>query len=312
MAQKTHSQAMFFLQSKPAGGTLFRGCIELTDESLSVSTLAAPARPLGFDADIHYDTSEILNALGVYLCAIDVMYHFAQTGWFKRLAGGLEVWVDGFNMEIDIEKSQEPHGGFQLQTNHIVFGLYETIVDISAHSRFCQVLTTLSMHRRQIGTLVIQKRASMAPEKEIANAKSLILVNGSSISNAATYPSGLVIDPENPSFSIAYNYSGIRINSKDIFLAVLDALATAAEFSPSTSFRSLNAISASGDCAISILEVDSQFQMTYSYVTKALRAMIVDIMVYLRKFEEMTLELKWQASKIAEGSIRLAGQRNIV
>ena len=240
------------------------------------------------------------------------MYHFAQTGWYKGLAGGFTVWVNGFNMEIDIEKLLEPHGSFQLQTIHIVFGLYETIVDISTHSRFCEVLTTLSVYRRQIGTLVIQRRASVALEKETANATSLILVKGSSTSNAATYPSGMILDPENPSFSISYRYSGIRINSKDIFLAALGALATAAEFSPSTSFKSLNAISASGKCAISILEVDNQFQLNYSYVTKALRAMVVDVMVYLRKFEEMTLELKWQATKIAEGSIRLAGQRNII
>lgn len=234
------------------------------------------------------------------------MYHFAQKGWNQQLSGGFTIWVVGFTVEIDIESSQGQHGSFDLQTCHIILGLYETMVEVSAQSRFCEVLTTLSLHRRQIGVLTIQKRTSSTQEKDGANATRSLMANGFSSSNVATYPSGQITDADDARFTVTYIYSGIRINSKDIFLAALDALATAAQFSPDTSFTSLNAISASGYCVISIAMDGSQSQMSYSYVTKALRAMISSIVVVLRRFEEVTFQLNWRGNKMVEGSIRLA------
>lgn len=298
--QRTRFQApLFFQQSKPAGRTSTPDCLELIGESLSVSALAVPTPPLGFEVDIHYDMSKPLGPLGVYLCAVDFLYYFAQTGWYKELAGGFTIWVTGFNMEIDIENSQA-YGGLVLQTSHIVLGLYDTITDVSTHSRFCELLTTLSLHGRQIGVLMIQKRTSST-----ANATNLVMVKGSPISNAVTYPSGQITDADNPDFSVFYTYSGIRINSKDIFLTVLAALATAAQFSPSRSFQSISASSPSGDCVISISEVGSPFPVNYSYITKTLRTLISDISVFLAKFGEMTFQLNWGASSMAEGSIKL-------
>ncbi|KAF6217456.1 hypothetical protein HO133_006794 [Letharia lupina] len=275
---------------------------------VNASTLAAPDRPPGFEVEIHYDTSKPFGPLGVYLCAIDCMYHFAQIGWHEALAGGLTVWVDGFDVEIDVESEQGPTGPLKLETSNIIQGLYETMLDVSAGSHFCEVLTTLSLHRRQLGTLVIERRAPRTLEKGSANTTNTGLTKASAQGNTVTYPSGYITDSNDHSFSTSYTYSGTRINSKDVFLAVLDALATAAQFSPSTPFRSLTALSASGNCVINIVEVDSQFQVNYSFVTKALRVMVLDIMVTLRNFGEVTFQLKWKALNIAEGSIQLAGQ----
>ena len=238
------------------------------------------------------------------------MYQFAQKGWYEELAGGYTVWVNGFNMEIDIQSLDGEHGAFQLQTNHIVLGLYETITEISTRSRFCEVFSTLEMHRRPIGTLVIQKRASKTLEQDESNATSSMTISSSQNSNTVTYPSGLITDSDNPNFSISWAYSGIRLNSKDVFSATLDALASAAPFSPSMSFKSLDAISASGNCVINVFEVDSRVQVNYSYVTKALRTMIVDLMVPLKNFGAMSLQLKWQSINMSEGSIKLVDHGN--
>lgn len=274
---------------------------------LSVSALAAPAPPLGFEVDIYYDTTQVLNPLGVYLCAVDFMYLYAQSGWYKQISGGFTVWVAGFNVEIDIENSQGPQGSLQLQTNHVVLGLYDTITDVAAHSRFCKVLVTLSLHRRQIGSLVIEEKTPQGSGKGEAVAANPALGTVSSPSNAVTYPSGEITDRDDISFSISYTYSGTNINSRDIILAVLDALATAAQSAPGTPFRSLDAKSVSGICLLSMLQVENPlFKVNYSYVTKALRTIILDIMVPLRKFGEMTVQLNWEAVKMAEGSIRLA------
>lgn len=272
--------------------------------NLSSSTLTAPVPPSGFDVDIQYDTSKKFKPLAVYMAAIDCMYQFAQKNWDERLDGSFTIWVPGYDVEIDIESSQGIHG-IHLLNSHVILGLYETIIHVSTQSKFCEVISTLSLHGRQIGTLIIQERSLRTLKMGETNSTSSLLEERSPKSSSPTYPSGDINDVDDARLSISYTYSGVRINSKDIFLAVLDALATTAQFSPGTPFRSLTANSVSGKCVISILEVDGPSQINYSHITMALRVIIVDIMVYLAKFGEMTFQLKWEAVQTAEGSIKL-------
>ena len=130
-------------------------------------------------------------------------------------------------------------------------------------------------------------------------------------SNAMSYPSGQYDDPNDPEFSVSYTYSGARINSKGILLAVLDALATCAQFSPEMPFESLGAASASGDCVISIAQVDGPIKVNYSFVTKNLSILVKKIIVPLNKFEAITIQLKWETAVIAEASIQLADHGRI-
>ena len=233
------------------------------------------------------------------------MFHFAQLGWNEQLDRELKVWMEPFNVQIDIAPSQMSFGSIPLVTNHVVSGIYETIVDVAAKSRFCEVLSTLSLHRRQIGTLHIEKKTPRALDAE-ANTTLLTVAQVHSQSNDITYPSGQYRDPKDVEFSIDYEYSGARINSKDIFLVVIDVLATAAQSSPDTLLDSLHAVSPSGDCVINIAKVGDPSKINYSFVTLALRLLVMEIMVKLRKFEEIGFRLNWDASVVAEASIKLA------
>ena len=253
---------------------------------------------------MRYDTSQKFNPLAVYLSAIECIYYFTFKEWNERLPQGFTIWVDGYNVEIDVHNSQGPHG-LHLSTIQIVLGLYDTILDLSANSRFCEVVTTISLYGRQVGILSIQEKNQWTLKEGEIHSTGPTLVKGPSNTNTLSYPSGHVTDVEDPRFSISYTYSGIRINSKDVFIAVLDALAMAAQFSPAVPFGSLTGKSASGSCVISIVETDSPFQVNFSYVTKALRTVVVEIMVRLRKFGELRFQLQWQGGKMAEGSIKL-------
>ena len=234
---------------------LFHRCLVLIKEHLSVSTPGAPEPPRDLQVDINYDTSTIINALAVYSCAIGCMYHLAQLGWDKPLARGFTYWLEGFNVQIGIESTQGSHGSIRLATNHIVIGLYTTILDVAALSRFCEVHTTLSQHQRKIGALLIEKKASPTLDQGGTNATNLLLEQGSLQGSVLTYPSGRIIDRDDLNFGVVYTYSGTRLNSKDVFLGVLDALATAAQLDRLTFFESLNVISPSGACTISIVAI---------------------------------------------------------
>lgn len=250
----------------------------------------------------------------MYLSAIDFMYQFAQRGWDTTLKDGFVVWAYGYDVEIDIESSQGRYGPLELKTSHMVLGLYQTILQISTESKFCEVYATLSLHQRQIGTLKIQKKISQSIKANYSMNTMHNRLWGSEERPkiiSATYPSGELIDSDDPRFVITYTYTGIRINSRDIFTAIIDALADSAQFSSITIFETLNARSASATCAISLSSTESPSQITYGFVTKTLRALIWGVMVSLAKFGEMTFELKWKDVNMAQGSIRVVAGEGV-
>ena len=233
------------------------------------------------------------------------MYKFAQAGWDNNFSGGVTVWVDSFDVQIDIEDASGDHGSLQLKTSHIILALYATIVDVATKSRFVEELTTISLHGRQIGNLAIEKKPPRTSDGR-TDAANLTIPQTPLQSTAVTYPSGQYDDPDDPEFSVSYTYSGARINSNGIFLAVLDALATSAQVSPEMGFESLHAASPSGDCVIRVAKVDGPIKVDYSFVTTTLRILIRKIIVPLNKFEEIQIRLKWEAAVVAEASIQLA------
>lgn len=278
--------------------------MELTNACFSVSVITAPTPPPGFEVDEHYDTSKRFSPLGVYLTAIDCMYHFAQEEWHKPQTLVQTFRSVRFDVQIDIEPAQKV---LQLEVSHVIFGVYDTILDVAAKSRFCETLSTISLHRRLVGTLRIEKKT---PEivGTGSNATSIEIADTFPHGNGVTYPKGRFDDPDEPHFSVDYIYYGGRINSKDIFLAVIDALATAAQFTDRAPFNSLGAASPSGNCVINIVGVDGRYKINYSFVTKALLILIQGIMIPLAKFEEIALRLKWKGSLLAEASVKMAGR----
>ena len=231
------------------------------------------------------------------------MYHYAQIDWKEPLGGGFTLGVDGFDVQIDIEASSAT---LALETGHLIIGLYDTIVNAAALSRFCETLASLLLYNRQIATLVIEtKRPRMLDAGGANDANSTLLQLSSPQSGTMTYPTGKFIDPQEPDFSVTFTYDGMRINSKDIFLVVLNAFTIVAQFDPIAPFASLHVASPSGDCVIDIVGVEDK--VNYSYVTNALRIVIKDIMVRLKRFEEIKIELRYKDDLMAEGSIKLAG-----
>lgn len=239
----------------------------------------------------------------MYTCAIQCAYDLAQLGWNTAHTGGMTIWVHDFNVEIDIETAG---GGHRLDYGQILLGLYETMVDIAARSRFCTVSTTLLRYGRRLGFLSLEKATQSMLGSNVTDVANSSLLMESSHSMAVTYPSGSITDRDDRSFSVSYIYSETLINSKDVFLAIIDGLVTAGHSSPGTPFQSLNAMSPSGTCVISIVQVD---QAKYSHVTKALR-LVRDILVMQKRFGEMALELKVDGRTIASGSVELASVRS--
>lgn len=86
---------------------------------------------------------------------------------------------------------------------------------------------------------------------------------------------------------------------KKIFIAILDGLATSAQYADDARFQHLTVTSAWGGCRISISEAVGLQRINYSFVTKALRILTWDVILRLRVFRGMTFDLKWEGTSMA-------------
>lgn len=230
------------------------------------------------------------------------MCEFNRRDWDEAFRQNMRMWAIGYTVEVYVETTQGPDGPLPLRTSHAVLGLYRAISAMSANTKFVETMATMSLQRREIGTLRVRRL-----EKPASDSNSLDTLDSNvpnNANNVATGPSGTVIDPDNPGFLISYAYSGTRINSKDIFLAFLDALALTAQHNVTSSFGSFTATSQSRKCQITISEVPGEYQVSYDYVIQGLRILIWDVFVRLRMFEEMALQFDWKGKKIAEGKVQ--------
>lgn len=231
------------------------------------------------------------------------MYNLAQKGWSSRIEGGLSVWATGFSVEVDIESSQGLQGPLPLLVSHVVIALYDTVVELSKNKLFCKVTATLSLQQRQLGVLKIQKLAGM-PSLITTNNGTTNLTIGDLSTTMAAGPSGKAIDADDSRFSIVYAYDGTRIGSQDIFIAILDGLATAAQYDDFAPFTTLKVISASKNCEIYVWLDGPYDDMSYSFVTKGLRMLTWDVILRLKRFGGMTFEMQWEGEGISKGYIK--------
>lgn len=298
-----HFQILLYTSSKVKAAEDARIQL-LTDGPTSTTAVSIPASPSGFFVSWHFEPKKPLNILAIYLSAINCMYQYAQKGWDNIFEGGARTWVTGYKVEVDLENTQRPGGPLQLLISHIVLGLYYTIVELWRSKRYCKVTASLSTHNRQRGIIRIQDLGSPVLSVDTANDNLTNIMAGALSFSTPTYPSGSVSDVDDHRFTIDYAYDGGRIASEDVFIATLDGLATSAQYVDNIRFQHLAATSASGKCQIDISEVANPLQVKYSFVTKALRILTLDVIRYLRKFEGMTFDLKWEGISIAKGYMK--------
>lgn len=283
----------------------------LTVGPLSPSNLTVPPTPPGFTAAVYLGTSKPLNPLAVHVVAIGSMYVFAQEPWDFEVDGAT-AFEPGYNVII-VSNNQQPAGApLRLKTSHVILGLYEGLMTMLGHNRFCELSVTLSIHQRQVGELSM--RAEHVPIEAAADS-TIIGTSLDAISPVitATDDSNALqrqyTDPSDPKFKMIYQFHGSRIPSKNIFTAALNGLANAAVFDPKSPCDRLKAVSENSGCLIQISKLDGQ-SMDYAQATKALKWMTSTIPILEKTFGEMNAQLVYDGQRIADGYILKATTPN--
>ena len=264
----------------------------------------------------------------MYLTAIKVMTNLVFVPWgvvavgpngYRQWATGPGVWRKGYDVEILIKNSQKPAHLLLLTSNVLVTGLWETMVQISQYDIYYETTLKMYYHYEEIGTLMIQEHTvGVTANGTKADANTLLnsvapkdapssLAQAAPLNSTAppSYPSGRIRFPNDDRFSITYTYKPTQIQSKDIFMAVLGMLATAAQYHPAMGpITELKQVSPSKRCAITLAPTRSWVEFNYACAVHGLNLLINTIMLPLEKFGEMDFSVWFLQQKVGQGSVK--------
>lgn len=115
--------------------------------------------------------------------------------------------------------------------------------------------------------------------------------------------SGRARDPEYPDFTLVYHFFGKSIQSKEVSMAILAAMATAAPFDVNAECKELLAVSAEGGCVIVVESVGpgaAGIPFTYGWATRALKVLYQGIIVPQKRWGDLVLVLMWKDERFGE------------
>ncbi len=126
---------------------------------------------------------------------------------------------------------------------------------------------------------------------------------GNDLHSTTSAHSETVIDDGDPKFKIRYILDTARIMPADIFTAFMDGLATAAEFDSTGTGAFVNAVAASGKCAINVHGIGLQSQFNWALLVQTLAVVFIQIIFPQKLFYGMDFDVIYEDSKVGEGFV---------
>ena len=204
------------------------------------------------------------------------MVELARRPWEDPLFAMIADHVEGYNVVMMFLNPRRPSEPKQLRICHCVVALYRAVIIMTEGVMFCKMRAIIKQRSIELGAFNVSpvNMNTIAGSVKDTRTDSLdrgnqTAVNGSD--GAVSADRGRVVDPENFLFVIEYLWYGRSMRSKDISLAFLDAIATAAAHDTNSECETLEIVSPEGDCVIVVDQLTTAGRrLTYSYVVRAL------------------------------------------
>ena len=242
-----------------------------------------------------------MSPVDVYLNAIVAMYDIANLYqwdaiWPRRTVTfsllDHAVWV---RVERDLRR---------MLTLHAAFALYYTVVTMVDRRDFYRYETDLYQANRLIGGLIIEPTPPETTLNTSIDAFHYISATDITTSDSTSQSPDLGRSIYVHGMNITYQYAADRINSQDLFTAVLSGLADAAKAGMDIVCTDFQAVSHSGNLLFWINgEHVSPHRLTYRGVTDILRGVTVDMTLQQRRFAEISFIARIAGHLVASGII---------
>ena len=272
--------------------------------SVQNSSLAVPHIP-GLEIDFQFDPESNFRPLEVYMTAIHLMAELARREWEKPLFAMIADHIDGFNVVIMFLNPQAPSEERQLLVSHCVVALYRAVILMTDGVMFCKMRAIVKLNSFELGAFnmsPLNPTVAGGVNKTMRN--SLATRNRTAMNNLdgpVSMDRGRVVDPEDFLFVIEYVWYGKSMRSKDISLAFLDAIATAAPHDRNSECDKLEIVSAEGHCVVVVDQVGTAGRrLTYFYAVRALQLAYDELFVRQKRWGDLLLMLRYNDRAFGE------------
>ncbi|KAI4172429.1 MAG: hypothetical protein LQ343_003519 [Gyalolechia ehrenbergii] len=284
-----------------------------------VLTREPPIPPIPqYEVSFHFDYKIKLGVIDVYQTAIQMMYDLAQRSYVQTVHAVDSKQFGNYNVLILFINIQSPSAPEQLQIMHCVSTLYRAIQIVTDGVLFFQNRAALMLQHKHIGGMSMTPidAAAAMTDRNDSSADS-IEEDESSGSNSASddnvlhWSRGHIKDRVNPQFSIDFQFLGKSINTKEVSMAVLEALTVAAPHPKDAGCEDISVASPDGGCAIIVESIPSVHHFTYQWATRALILLYQEIVVAQRKFGDVKLDLRYDGQIFGElRMLKTTGDKN--
>jgi len=262
-----------------------------------------PDTPEGFNAVFEFSTNQPLDdATAVYVNSIQAMDEWSRSDWNSP------VTKDKTSTTAGLDGTYVVYTGLFSRTrkpkwSYVLLGLYRGVLEMTRQHYFYELQVQLWFQGRLIGVVIITKQG---PTTQALGGSSVI--NGtlqttntttSSISNA---DSGQITDP---GYIINWKFNGVRIDSRELFTAILDAMITAASHAARDDCLTIYGISRLGNIRVDIQDLNNPRtrRLTYDVVLIAMSSLTKSVFQTTRRFEETEFDVEWGFTRFAKGSV---------
>ena len=243
-----------------------------------------------------------MSPVDVYLSGIEAIYDIANlyewnASWPHRTS--TFALRDRDNVWVRVERVLR-----RLETLHVAFGIYYVVVKMAETRAFYTYGADLYQLRRYIGSVVIEPS-----EDPNSSSTSIDAVHYADTTNITAVDS----TSQSPSLgrtiffndlTLTYTYDGDRINSQDLFTAVLSGLLDAAQAGMDTVCVQMYAVSRGRNLVFVIDANEGAAQpFTYGAATDILKEITLDMTLKQRRFAEVNFVITNGTDDLATGLI---------
>ena len=282
-----------------------------------------PNLPKGFDIETAWDTTVTLNPLGVYVTAITLMYGLSLQPWsatVELVESGLVVITKAPAYDVVILTSDTTVGA-DLTTELCVQALYRAVNDMAVRQPGFYQSTNYIVEGPgiPIGRILITDINHPSVNSATNSSDGVLLdmtiatfdgqtntLTNRTLNNrnpTTNADSGQLIDPDNPSFKIFYQYTGKTILAGDLFSAALDGLASVAQYNNKGICDSITALSVKRNVVFHVGRSTAEVQVLAGILAKAFFLLVRDLFLVQKRFQEMEFGMEVAGMMIADGYI---------
>lgn len=249
-----------------------------------------------FNEEMRLDPAE------VYLVIISAMDQLSMQPWSGPVDLSSSSLILSPGQRVALTTFGESQ---QLQPGHIILALYHIVLRMyNQRPGFYKLGCVVSLQEQKITTIYIfQGRGSLSHHCTLAKPEGTeraVSLVGSI--DSLTENSGVVVDPKDALFRIAWTVDGRSIPIQEIFSAAVDGIVTAAPHGYTNLCSHATGVSFSGNVAFHIGQY-SDHNLHCGQTSRAFGLLVQKVVKDQRIFQEMDFTLEYDGVKIGEGYI---------